>query len=69
MAKIDRTFSNGTQEARYVESIFGKKVADFGRLRQTRKQCRNSTWYVMTEIPGLKYKMLEFVAVVGLNMA
>ena len=57
--KFDRVFSDGTQEVRYVrEIIFGKKRSRrFWEITtDTETMPANSTWYVMTEIPGLNYK-------------
>jgi hypothetical protein len=56
--KFDRTFSDKTQEVRYVREIIlaRREVAGFGRLQQIQTMPENSTWYVMTEIPGLNYK-------------
>jgi SRSO17 transposase len=57
--KFDRTFSNGTQEVRYVrEIIFGKKRnRRFWEITTDPKTMpENSTDYVMTEVPGLNYK-------------
>jgi len=57
--KFDRIFSDKTQEVRYVrEIIFGKKRSRrFWEITTDPETMpENSTWYVMTEIPGLKYK-------------
>jgi len=57
--KFDRTFSDGTQEVRYIrEIIFGKKRSRrFWEITTDPETMpENSTWYVMTEIPGLNYK-------------
>ena len=57
--KFDRTFSDKTQEVRYVrEIIFGKKRSRrFWEITTDPETMpENSTWYVMTEIPGLNYK-------------
>jgi SRSO17 transposase len=57
--KFNRTFSDGTQEVRYVrEIIFGKKRSRrFWEITtEPETMPDNSTWYVMTEIPGLNYK-------------
>jgi len=57
--KFDRTFSDKTQELRYVrEIVFGKKRSRrFWEITTDPKTMpENSTWYVMTEIPGLSYK-------------
>ncbi len=57
--KFDRTFSDGTQEVRHVrEIIFGKKRSRrFWEITiDPETMPENSTWYVMTEIPGLNYK-------------
>ncbi len=56
--KFSRTFSNGTREIRYIrEIIFGKRrprqywqiTTDIETLPDS------STWYVMSNIPGVKY--------------
>lgn len=57
--KFDRIFSDKTQEVRYVrEIIFGKKRSRrFWEITTDPETMpKNSTWYVMTEIPGLKYQ-------------
>jgi len=57
--KFDRIFSDGTPEVRYVrEIIFGKKRSRrFWEITTDPETMpENSTWYVMTEIPGLNYK-------------
>lgn len=57
--KFDRTFSDKTQEVRYVrEIIFGKKRSRrfWEVTTDPETMPENSTWYVMTEIPGLNYK-------------
>ncbi len=57
--KFERIFSDGSTETRYIrEIIFGKRrqqqfwqiTTDIDTLPD------NSTWYVMTYIPGVKYK-------------
>lgn len=57
--KFDRTFSDGIKEVRYVrEVVFGKKGSRryWEITTDTETLPENSTWYVMTEIPGVKYK-------------
>ena len=57
--KFDRNFSDGTTEVRYVrEIVFGKKRSRrFWEITTDPSTMpENSTWYVMTEIPELKYK-------------
>ncbi len=57
--KFNRVFSDKTQEVRYVrEIIFGKKRSRrFWEITTDPETMpENSTWYVMTEIPGLKYQ-------------
>lgn len=57
--KFDRAFTDGTKEVRYVrEIIFGKKRNRryWEITTDTETLPSNSTWYVMTEIPELKYK-------------
>jgi len=56
---FDRIFSDGSQQVRYIrEIIFGKKRAVQYWLITTDpdKLPVNSTWYVMTKIPRVKYK-------------
>lgn len=56
---FDRIFSDGSQQVRYIrEIIFGKKRAVQYWLITTDpdKLPENSTWYVMTKIPGVKIK-------------
>ena len=57
--KFDRIFASGSQQVRYIrEIIFGKKRAVQYWLITTDpdKLPENSTWYVMTKIPGVKFK-------------
>jgi SRSO17 transposase len=57
--KFDRIFADGSQQVRYIrEIIFGKKRAVQYWLITTDpdKLPENSTWYVMTKIPGVKFK-------------
>ncbi len=57
--KFDRAFSDGTQQVRYLrEIIFGKKRSRrfWEVTTEPETMPDNSTWYVMTEIPGLNYK-------------
>ena len=57
--KFDRIFADGSQQVRYIrEIIFGKKRAVQYWLITTdpQKLPENSTWYVMTKIPGVKFK-------------
>jgi SRSO17 transposase len=57
--KFDRIFAEGSQQVRYIrEIIFGKKRAVQYWLSTTDpdKLPENSTWYVMTKIPGVKFK-------------
>jgi len=54
-----RIFASGSQQVRYIrEIIFGKKRAVQYWLITTDpdKLPENSTWYVMTKIPGVKFK-------------
>jgi hypothetical protein len=56
---FDRIFADGSQQVRYIrEIIFGKKRAVQYWLITTDpdKLPANSTWYVMTKIPGVKFK-------------
>jgi hypothetical protein len=57
--KFDRIFADGSHQVRYIrEIIFGKKRAVQYWLITTDpdKLPENSTWYVMTKIPGVKFK-------------
>jgi hypothetical protein len=59
---FDRIFADGSQQVRYIrEIIFGKRRAVQYWLITTDpdKLPTNSTWYVMTKIPGVKYKMAK----------
>jgi SRSO17 transposase len=56
---FDRIFSDGSKQTRYIREIV------FGRRREVQywlittdpeKLPENSTWYVMTKIPGVKFK-------------
>jgi SRSO17 transposase len=57
--KFNRIFSDNTQEKRFIrEIIFGKK--GYRRYWEVATDPeilpKNSTWYVMTNIPDLSYK-------------
>ena len=57
--KFDRIFSDGSQQVRYSrEIIFGKKrVVQYWLITTDSDELpKNSTWYVMTKIPGVKFK-------------
>lgn len=57
--RFDRIFSDGRQQTRYIrEIIFGKKRETQYWLitTDTDKLPENSTWYVMTKIPRVKFK-------------
>lgn len=57
--KVDRTFSDGSKEIRYIrEIIFGQKRSRrFWEITTEPETLpENSTWYVMTEIPSVHYK-------------
>jgi len=66
----DRIFSDKTQEVRMLrEIIFWQKESQIlGDYDRPETMPENSTWYVMTEIPGLNYKDWEIYIGVGLNM-
>lgn len=56
---FDRIFSDGSKQTRYIrEVIFGKRRETQYWLITTDpdKLTENSTWYVMTKIPGVKFK-------------
>ena len=55
----DRIFSDGTQEKRYVrEIIFGQRcqIQYWQVTTNTKTLPQNSTWYIMTKVPEIKYK-------------
>lgn len=54
-----RVFSNGSPEKRYIrEIIFGKKrqVQYWQVTTNPETLPQNSTWFIMTKVPGLKYQ-------------
>lgn len=56
--KFDRVFSNGNQEVRYIrEIIFGRRrdIRYWQVTTDTEKLPENSTWFLMTHVPGIKY--------------
>ena len=59
--KFERVFSNGKKELRYIrEIIFGKKrsVQYWQITTDIDKLPENSTWWIMTQIPGVKYSQV-----------
>jgi len=57
--KSVRLFSDGTDEIRYIrEIIFGKRHAiQYWQIKTAPDTLpENSTWWVMTKVPGVKYK-------------
>ena len=57
--KFERIFSDGNREVRYIrEIIYGKKRAlrYWEITRDIETIPENSTWYVMTQIPGVLAK-------------
>jgi SRSO17 transposase len=57
--KFDRIFADDSQQVQYIrEIIFGKKrqVQYWLLTTDPDKLPENSTWYVMTKIPGVKFK-------------
>jgi SRSO17 transposase len=57
--KFDRVFSDGSSQKRYIrEIIFGKRreVQYWQITNDPETLPKNSTWYVMTKVPGVKYK-------------
>ena len=55
----DRVFSDGKQEKRYIrEIVFGKRhsVQYWQVTTDIETLPENSTWYLMSKIPGVKYK-------------
>jgi SRSO17 transposase len=58
LAEFTRVFSDGTTQQRYIrEVIFGKRRAtQFWEITTDPKTLpKNSTWYVMTHAPAIKY--------------
>lgn len=56
---FDRIFSDGSKQTRYIrEIVFGRRreVQYWLITTDTEKLPENSTWYVMTKIPGVKCK-------------
>ena len=57
--EFERVFSTGKTEKRYVrEIIFGKKrEIRYGQVTDNKETLLdNSTWYIITKVPGIKYK-------------
>jgi SRSO17 transposase len=57
--EFERIFSTGKTEKRYVrEIIFGKKrEMRYWQVTDNKETLpENSTWYIMTKVPGIKYK-------------
>jgi SRSO17 transposase len=57
--EFERVFSTGKTEERYVrEIIFGKKrEIRYWQVTDNKETLPdNSTWYIMTKVPGIKYK-------------
>lgn len=55
----DRIFSDGTKEKRYIqEIIFGKRcqIQYWQVTTDPNTLPKNSTWLIMTKVPGIKYK-------------
>lgn len=55
----NRVFSDGKQEKRYIRKIgFGQRIQIQYWQVTTEPETlpKNSTWYVMTKVPGIKYK-------------
>ncbi len=56
--KFERVFTDGNKQVRYIqEIIFGKRRSQQFWLvtTDTEKLPSNSTWYLMTQVPGIKY--------------
>ena len=56
--KFNRVFSNGNLEVRYIrEIIFGKRrsIRYWQVTTDTEKLPENSTWFLMTNVPDIKY--------------
>ena len=59
--KFQRALSDGTTEDRYIrEIIFGKKrLVQYWQITTDINQLpKNSTWWIMTKIPGVKYSQV-----------
>lgn len=59
--KFDRVFSNGKAEARSIrEIIFGKRreMQYWQITTDPERLPKSSTWWVMTKVPGIKYKQV-----------
>ncbi len=57
--KFDRVFSDGSSQQRYIrEIVFGKRrEMQYWQITNDPETLpKNSTWYVMTKVPGIKYK-------------
>ena len=57
--KFDRVFSDGSSQQRYIrEIVFGKRrEMQYWQITNDPETLpKNSTWYVMTKVPGVKYK-------------
>lgn len=55
----ERIFSDGTTEKRYIqEIIFGKRrqIQYWQVTTDPKTLPKNSTWFIMTKVPGIKYK-------------
>ncbi len=62
--KFERVFSDGQKEVRYIrEIVFGKphRIRYWQITTDTEKLPKNSTWWVMTLVPGIKYSDSEMV--------
>ena len=59
--KFDRVFSDGRSETRWIqEIIFGQRgsIQYWAITTEPTTLPPNSTWYIMTKIPGVKYKQV-----------
>jgi SRSO17 transposase len=59
--KFDRVFSDGRTETRWIqEIIFGQRgsIQYWAVTTEPTTLPPNSTWYIMTKIPGVKYKQV-----------
>lgn len=59
--KFDRVYSNGKSEVRYIrEIIFGKRhTIQYWQITTNSETLpESSTWWVMTKVPGVKYKQV-----------
>jgi SRSO17 transposase len=57
--EFERVFTSGKTETRYIrEIIYGhKREIKYWQVTDNKETLpKNSTWYIMTKVPGIKYK-------------